>query len=296
MPTCRARNRASWSSLIAGKAWPATRTSPEVTRVRPAVTIISVDLPAPEGPTMLTDSPAAMLSETPRSTLIDWSLLANVTWTSPKVTSGSAMLNFILVVSALACAPAQRKAPAGEPVKIVALGDSLTAGYGLRANEAFPVQLEKALNDKGANVKIINAGVSGDTATGGASRLEWAIADNPEVVIVELGANDGLRGIDPKITYAKLDAILTTLEDKGIAVLFCGMRMPSNFNGEAFAAIYPKLASKHAKAIFYPFFLDGVAMQKGKTLADGIHPNAEGVKDIVTHILPAAQQAVALAR
>lgn len=178
------------------------------------------------------------------------------------------------------------------------LGDSLTAGYGLRANEAFPAQLEKALVQTGENVRVINAGVSGDTATGGAARLAWAIADNPEVVIVELGANDGLRGIDPDITYAKLDEILTTLESKGVTTVFTGMRLPTNFGkaGERFAAIFPKLAKAHATVIYYPFFLEGVALEKGLTLEDGMHPNAAGVKGIVQRFLPAARKAVAQAR
>lgn len=204
----------------------------------------------------------------------------------------------ILSVTLLAATPALRKAKPGEPVRIVVLGDSLVAGYQLKASDAFPAVLEKVLNARGANVKVVNAGVSGDTASGGAARLAWAIADEPQVVVVELGANDGLRGIEPEITYAKLDEILTTLEGKGIHVLLAGMLMPPNMGEYAkkFALTFDKLAKAHPAAVYYPFFLDGVARDAKLSLPDGMHPNPEGVKMIVERILPAAEKIVARAR
>ena len=183
-------------------------------------------------------------------------------------------------------------------MRIVALGDSLTAGYGLKASEAFPAQLERALVGKGANVKVVNAGVSGDTASGGAARLAWAIADEPHVVIVELGANDGLRGVEPDVTYQKLDEILTALETRGISVVFTGMLMPPNYGdyGKRFAKTFERLAKAHPGVVYYPFFLEGVARDPKLSLPDGIHPNADGVRQIVERILPSVEKAVARAR
>ncbi|HSI06856.1 MAG: arylesterase [Myxococcota bacterium] len=186
----------------------------------------------------------------------------------------------------------------GEPVRMVVLGDSLTAGYGLKPSEAFPAQLERALVGRGANVKVANAGVSGDTASGGAARLAWAIADGPHVVIVELGANDGLRAIEPDVTYQKLDEILTALEGQGIAVLFTGMMMPPNFGdyGKRFAQTFERLAKAHPGAVYYPFFLEGVARDPKLSLPDGMHPNAEGVRHIVERIMPSVEKVLARAR
>jgi acyl-CoA thioesterase-1 len=183
---------------------------------------------------------------------------------------------------------------ADRPIKIVALGDSLTAGYGLPVQDSFPAQLERALKAKGLAVEIENAGVSGDTATGGLARLDWSVPNGTDAVIVELGANDMLRGIDPKTTRKALDAVLGSLRKRGIEVLFAGMRAAPNLGpeyGKAFEGIFSELAAKH-DVVFYPFFLDGIAAQTKLALKDGMHPNADGVKGIVTGILPKAEELV----
>ena len=182
-----------------------------------------------------------------------------------------------------------------DPLRIVVLGDSLTAGYGLSEGEAFPAQLEAALRDKGHSVRIVNAGVSGDTTAGGLARLDWALADGPDgppdAVIVELGGNDGLRGFEPAVTKANLDTILTRVRERGLPVLLTGMLAPPNLGaeyGEEFAAVFPYLSEKHNVPL-YPFFLDGVAGDPKLNQYDGIHPNAEGVREIVRRILPAVE-------
>ena len=177
---------------------------------------------------------------------------------------------------------------AAGPHKLVAFGDSLTAGYGLAREDSFPVRLEAALKESGLDVTVVNAGVSGDTTTGGLSRLDWAVPEGTEAVIVELGANDGLRGIDPKVTEANLDAVLSRLKGRGVAVLLAGMLAPPNLGkdyGAEFNALYPRLAERHGVA-FYPFFLDGVAADPDLNQDDGIHPTADGVEVIVERILP----------
>jgi acyl-CoA thioesterase I len=178
-----------------------------------------------------------------------------------------------------------------KPIKIVALGDSLSAGLGLPASSAFPVRLQKALKDKGIAVDMINAGVSGDTSSGGRDRLDWSVPEGTEAVIVELGANDALRGIDPKVTRAALSDILTQLKARKIAVLLCGMLAPPNYGSDysaRFNAIYPELAKSFAVPL-YPFFLDGVATEARLNQADGLHPTAEGVDVIVKNMLPTVQ-------
>ncbi|MBI5264312.1 MAG: arylesterase [Bradyrhizobium sp.] len=177
------------------------------------------------------------------------------------------------------------------PVKLVVLGDSLSAGLGLAGQAAFPARLQKALRDKGIAVDIGNAGVSGDTASGGRDRLDWSVPEGTEGVIVELGANDALRGIDPAVTRAALSDILTRLKARGIRVLLCGMLAPPNYGAdfaERFNAIYPELARKFDVPL-YPFFLDGVAADARLNQADGIHPTAEGVDVIVTRIMPTVE-------
>ncbi|HEU4805738.1 MAG TPA: arylesterase [Nitrobacter sp.] len=177
------------------------------------------------------------------------------------------------------------------PVKIVMLGDSLSAGLGLPAAAAFPAQLEKALKDKGLNVSINNAGVSGDTASGGLDRLDWSVPVGTQGVILELGANDALRGIDPKVTRAALDEILKRLKARDIAVLLCGMVAPPNYGAEyatKFNAIFPDLAKKNEVPL-YPFFLDGVAANTKLNQADGMHPTAAGIAVIVERILPTVE-------
>jgi acyl-CoA thioesterase-1 len=190
--------------------------------------------------------------------------------------------------AALVLAAAAIPVLAGEPVKILALGDSLTAGYGLAEGDGFTTRLQKALKDKGYDVQVINAGVSGDTTAGGRARLDWALGDQPNVAVVELGANDGLRGLDPASTRENLDAILTTLKDRKIPTLLAGMYAPRNLGreyGDRFNAIYPDLAAKHDVPL-YPFFLDGVALDPKLNQEDGMHPNAKGVAIVVEGILP----------
>jgi acyl-CoA thioesterase-1 len=176
----------------------------------------------------------------------------------------------------------------GKPLTILAFGDSLVAGFGLGSRDGFTAKLEAALKAKGINARVVNAGLSGDTSAGGLARLDWALEPKPDFAIVELGANDGLRGLDPAQTRANLDAILTKLKAKGVPALFAGMYAPPNMGpdyGKAFNALYPDLAKKHGVA-FYPFFLEGVAADAALNQPDGIHPNAKGVDIIVARILP----------
>jgi len=189
-------------------------------------------------------------------------------------------------------------AHAAAPLKIVALGDSLTAGYGLPGGQAFPAQLQKALRSKGYDVKIVNAGVSGDTTTAGLDRLAWSVPDDTAGVILELGANDALRGVDPKVTKATLEKILDRLAKRHIPVLLAGMQSPRNMGPEyvkTFDAIYPALAAHH-DVIFYPFFLAGVAADPKLNQADGMHPNPQGVDIIVHRMLPSVEQLIARAK
>jgi acyl-CoA thioesterase I len=189
-------------------------------------------------------------------------------------------------------------ARADAPFKIVAFGDSLTAGYGLPAKDAFPAKLERSLQAKGLKVEIENAGVSGDTSSGGLSRLDWSIPEGTDGVILELGANDMLRGVDPAVTKKSLEAILAKLKERNITVLLCGMRAAPNLGAEfvdAFDKLYAELAKKY-DAVFYPFFLEGVAAQAKFSLRDGVHPNAAGVDAIVTNILPKVEEFIARIR
>jgi len=175
-----------------------------------------------------------------------------------------------------------------KPVKMVVLGDSLSAGLGLSASAAFPTRLQKSLETKGIKVDMINAGVSGDTASGGRDRLDWSVPEGTDAVILELGANDALRGTDPAVTRAALSDILTRLKARKIAVLLCGMLAPPNYGSEyaaRFNAIYPEL-SKSFGVPLYPFFLEGVAADVKLNQADGLHPTADGVDVVVKNILP----------
>jgi acyl-CoA thioesterase-1 len=180
-------------------------------------------------------------------------------------------------------------AAAGEAAtRIVAYGDSLTAGYGLAAAETFPAQLERALEAAGRKVTVINAGVSGDTTAGGLARLDWTLAEGADAMVLALGANDALRGIDPDATYANLDAVLSRLGERRVPVLLAGMLAPPNLGkdyGERFNAIFPRLAERHGVPL-YPFFLDGVAMDPALNQADGLHPNGAGVAVLVMRITP----------
>lgn len=179
-------------------------------------------------------------------------------------------------------------AVADEKIILAAFGDSLSAGYQLPPDAAFPVQLQKALTAKGLDVEVRNAAVSGDTASGGLARLDWSIGEDVDGVIYELGANDALRGVDPTITRGAVDAALARFTERDIEVLVAGMMAPPNLGadyGKAFNAIYPELAQKY-ETVFYPFFLDGVAGDATLNLPDRIHPTAEGIAIIVERILP----------
>ena len=183
---------------------------------------------------------------------------------------------------------AQTSGAAAKPLKVVVLGDSLSAGFGLGGAEAFPAKLQSALRAKGIAAEIDNAGVSGDTSSGGLGRLDWSVPDGTAAVILELGANDALRGIDPALTRNALGEIIQRLQQRGIAVLLCGMRAPPNYGADyaaRFDAIYPDLA-KQFDVPLYPFFLDGVAAETSLNQADGMHPTAAGVDRIVERILP----------
>jgi len=205
------------------------------------------------------------------------------------------VLGLLFFTGELAIAPGARaqtpESHGVKPIKMVVLGDSLSAGFGLPGPAAFPARLQKALKSNGIDVDMINAGVSGDTSSGGRDRLDWSVPEGTEAVIVELGANDALRGIDPKITREALSEIVTQLKARKIAVLLCGMLAPPNY-GSDFAArfntIYPDL-SKSFGVSLYPFFLEGVAADARLNQPDGLHPTAEGVDVIVKNILPTVQ-------
>jgi len=206
------------------------------------------------------------------------------------------MFSQMLVLSLLLLAPATAFAQATaaretKPVKMVVLGDSLSAGLGLSAPAAFPARLQKALQSKGIAVDMINAGVSGDTSSGGRDRLDWSVPEGTEAVIVELGANDALRGVDPKVTRSALTDILTRLKARKIAVLLCGMYAPPNYGADysaRFNAIYPDIAREFGVPL-YPFFLEGVATEAKLNQPDGLHPTAEGIDVIVKNILPTVE-------
>ena len=184
---------------------------------------------------------------------------------------------------------------AAEPVEIVGFGDSLMAGYQLAPGESFPEQLEAALKARGHDVLIANAGVSGDTTSGGLSRLDWSVPDGTDLVILELGANDMLRGIRPDVTERNLAAMIEGLQARGVGVVLAGMlaapNLGSGYAGE-FDPIFPRLAETYGLP-FHPFFLDGVAAEPGLLLADGMHPNAEGVARMVENFLPLIEEVLA---
>jgi acyl-CoA thioesterase-1 len=187
-------------------------------------------------------------------------------------------------------------APAGAaPLKILAMGTSLTQGYGLPPGTEIPAVLQSELKKKGIDATVINAGVSGDTSAGGLSRIDWSLADRPDAAMIELGSNDALRGIDPASTEKNLIAILTKLKARHIPVLLLGMRAPKNFGPEyeaKFNPIYPRL-SKEFGTLYYPFVLDGVALNPKLNQQDGIHPNPDGVKIIVAKLMPDVLKLVA---
>ena len=204
------------------------------------------------------------------------------------------LLGAMLLWLATGLSFATAKAQGQEPLEIVALGDSLTAGYQLPPGEGFVPQLQAALRARGHSVVVQNAGVSGDTSAGGLARLDWSIPPSTDAVIVELGANDALRGVAPEVTQQNLTKIIETLQARGLNILLAGMYAPPNLGlayADRFNPIYPELAKKY-DLIYYPFFLDGVAGIKNLNLADGIHPNADGIQIIVQRILPKAEQLI----
>ncbi|MDA9440864.1 acyl-CoA thioesterase [Bradyrhizobium sp. CCBAU 51745] len=200
-------------------------------------------------------------------------------------------MHIAVLMLALMTLPGPAWADAAKPIKLVVLGDSLSAGLGLSAPDAFPAKLKKGLQTKGIEIDMTNAGVSGDTASGGRDRLDWSVPEGTEGVIVELGANDAMRGIDPDLTRAALADIVQRLKARKIAVMLCGMLAPPNFGadyGARFNSIYPELA-KRFDVPLYPFFLDGVAADAKLNQADGIHPTAAGVDIIVDKMLPTVE-------
>ncbi len=201
-------------------------------------------------------------------------LRINVAWLLALVLAASAAINCHAV--------------AADDVRLAVLGDSLAAGYGLAADEAFPAQLERRLRGLGVEMTVINAGVSGDTSAGGRARVDWVLGDNPTFIIIELGANDGMRGIDPVDMETNLAAIIERLHARGVSVMLAGMLAPPNLGrdyADEFNAVYPRLAGRYGVAL-YPFFLDGVAAEPELNQEDGIHPTADGVSVIVERILP----------
>ncbi|MCM2475331.1 arylesterase [Rhizobium sp. CG5] len=206
----------------------------------------------------------------------------------------AAILQFGVMMAALVSmatsAGAQDKA-----VQLVGLGDSLMAGYQLADQDSLPAQLQKSLQEKGLNVVVTNAGVSGDTSAGGLSRVDWSVPDGTDGVILELGANDALRGIAPEETEKNLEAIITRLKEKKVGILLVGMLAPPNMGDEyqkRFNGIYQRLADKHTLPL-YPFILDGVITEAGLKLDDGMHPNAEGVGVMAGLMLPQIEQFIA---
>jgi acyl-CoA thioesterase-1 len=205
-------------------------------------------------------------------------------------------LAFLAVVLCLALFAAVPKAPAAETdggeTVIVVLGDSLAAGLGLPQSDAFPAKLEDALKARGRKVKVIDAGVSGDTAAAGLARVDWSVPEDASGVIVEFGGNDALQGLDPAATKTALEKIIAHLQARGLPILLAGMAAPRNLGKdyvEKFDAIYPDLAERHG-LVFYPFFLEGVALNDKLTFDDGMHPNAKGVERIVEGILPKVEE------
>lgn len=207
----------------------------------------------------------------------------------------------LVAAAALAAGLFAAAAPAiaqQRPIKLVVFGDSLSAGLGLSAADAFPAKLSRALKARGLEVDVADAGVSGDTASAGLARIDWSVPEGTDAVIVELGANDALRGVDPKITRGALEEILRRLKARGIAVLLAGMQAPRNLGEDytrGFDAIFPQLAAQQG-VLFYPFFLDGVVTEARLNQRDGIHPNAEGVDVIVARILPKVEELVTRVR
>jgi len=201
---------------------------------------------------------------------------------------GAMMVAVQVAVMGTALAPSVVRADTAPGPVIMVLGDSLVAGHGLAQGKAFPDILGQQLAAAGRPAQMINAGVSGDTTAGGLARLDWSLASQPDAAIIVLGGNDLLRGLAPESSFANLDAIISRLQSRGIAVLLAGMQAPRNFGADyaaEFDAIYQRLAAKH-EILFYPFFLDGVALRPDMNLPDGMHPNEAGIRHIATKMLP----------
>lgn len=197
-----------------------------------------------------------------------------------------------LIFALIACPSSIARA---SDVVILGFGDSLMAGYGLSQDASFPVQLERQLEAAGHQVSIINAGVSGDTSAGGLSRMDWALADKPDIVLLELGANDGLRGLDPAQTKSNLAGMIEKSKASGALVILAGMMAPRNLGSdyaEEFDSMFPDLAARYPEILFYPFFLEGVAAEPTLNQVDGIHPNEAGVSVVVKNILPTIEDAL----
>lgn len=213
----------------------------------------------------------------------------------------AAILAPALMAGDLAFSAAQMPQTSAQPVRVLAFGDSLTQGYGVPPGTEFPARLERALNAKGLDVTVINAGVSGETSAGGLARVDWLLGDGkngPDAAIVELGANDGLRGLSSVEMEKNLDSILAKFKSRGIPVLFAGMKAPRNFGARYAAdydAVFPRLAMKY-DTLFYPFILEGVVLNRALVQPDGLHPNPAGVDAIVKSITPLAERLVQQAR
>lgn len=213
-----------------------------------------------------------------------------------QVVSATVLVNMLAGILLFASATFS-SGEAGKPVRIVAFGDSLSSGYGLRQSQAFPAQLQKALKERGHNVVVSNAGVAGDTTAAGLARLDWSIDGDVDAVILEFGANDALRGINPEVTRENLKKIVLKLRERRIPVLLAGMRSPANWGdsyAEDFDSIFPSLAKEH-ELVFYPFFLEGVVLNAKLNQNDGMHPNSKGVAEIVRQIIPSVEELIARA-
>ena len=215
-------------------------------------------------------------------------------WTRLLVFATAAIVTFYAANAPAHAEATQEK----QEIVILSFGDSLMAGYQIPIDKAFPAQLEAALREKGYSVRVVNSGVSGDTAAEGLARLDWSLNEKVDGAIVEFGANDALRGIEPKVTEPSLDEILKTLKDKRIELLVAGMEAPRNWGkdyDDAFRAMYPRLAAKYG-ALLYPFFLKDVATVRSLNLTDGLHPTPEGVAVVVRNILPEVEKLIARIR
>src|ERR1051326_6430906 len=328
MPTCLPRNRASASSSSLRRSCPATITAPLSGRSNPVITISRVDLPEPDGPSSATASPRPICRVTsrrirtraaprPSDRLTSHSVTASpapaeedpemsfMRSTGPSVRPSygwrRAVVQFACGLAACSvvfmAATAPRASGAGTPIRLVVLRRLLTARPGPPATGGFVPRLQAALAADGVAAEVANAGVSGDTAADGLARLDWSVPQGTDAVIIELGANDMLRGIKPQVTRAALDVMLQRLTARHVTVLLCGMRAAPNLGaayGDEFARTFPELAVKYGVAL-YPFFLDGVAADRKLLQPDGMHPNAAGVGVIVERILPQVRDLIARA-